>query len=122
MKVNYELIANGTQNEKRAEMEKFFNGLLKLNSEDQVESFKDLLVNLAKDTDDKKYREFCKTSLEVFLSLKNVNLQNLMAVRLEAQFELPEEDRVVDSVNLLKAIDEMPQKDFLLDLIESIEK
>jgi hypothetical protein len=122
MKVNYELIANGTQNEKRAEMEKFFNGLLKLNSEDQVESFKDLLVNLAKDTDDKKYREFCKTSLEVFLSLKNVNLQNLMAVRLEAQFELPEEDRVVDSVNLLKAIDEMPQKDFLLGLIESIEK
>ncbi len=122
MKVNYELIANGTQNEKRAEMEKFFNGLLKLNSEDQVESFKDLLVNLAKDTDDKKYREFCKTSLEVFLSLKKVNLQNLMAVRLEAQFELPEEDRVVDSVNLLKAIDEMPQKDFLLGLIESIEK
>lgn len=122
MKVNYELIANGTQNEKRAEMEKFFSGLLELNSEEQVESFKDLLINLAKDTDDKKYREFCKTSLEVFLSLKNVNLQNLMAVRLEAQFELPEEDRVVDSVNLLKAIEEMPQKDFLLDLIESIEK
>ena len=122
MKVNYELIANGTHDEKKAEMEKFFSALLELNSEKQVESFKDLLINLAKDTDDRKYREFCKTSLEVFLSLKNVNLQNIMAIRLEAQFELPEEDRMVDSVNLLKAIEEMPQKEFLLNLIESIEK
>ena len=60
--------------------------------------------------------------MEVFISLKNVNLKNIMATRLEAQFELPEEDRMVDSVNLLKAIEEMPQKEYLLSLIESIEK
>ncbi len=122
MKINYELIANGSRKEKKTEMEKFFNDLLKLNYEEQVESFKNLLINLAKDTDDKKYRDFCKVSMEVFLSLKNVNLQNIMATRLEAQFELPEEDRMVDSVNLLKAIEEMPQKEYLLSLIESIEK
>lgn len=122
MKINYELIANGSQKEKKTEMEKFFNDLLKLNYEEQVESFKNLLINLAKDTDDKKYRDFCKVSMEVFLSLKNINLKNIMATRLEAQFELPEEDRMVDSVNLLKAIEEMPQKDYLLSLIESIEK
>ena len=122
MKINYELIANGSPQEKKTEMEKFFNDLLKLNYEEQVESFKNLLINLAKDTDDKKYRDFCKVSMEVFLSLKNINLKNIMATRLEAQFELPEEDRMVDSVNLLKAIEEMPQKEYLLSLIESIEK
>ena len=122
MKINYELIANGSRKEKKTEMEKFFNDLLKLNYEEQVKSFKNLLINLAKDTDDRKYRDFCKVSMEVFLSLKNVNLQNIMATRLEAQFELPEEDRMVDSVNLLKAIEEMPQKEYLLSLIESIEK
>ena len=122
MKINYELIANGSPQEKKTEMEKFFNDLLKLKFEGQVESFKKLLINLARDTDNKKYIEFCKVSMEVFISLKNVNLKNIMATRLEAQFELPEEDRMVDSVNLLKAIEEMPQKEYLLSLIESIEK
>lgn len=122
MNPNYDDLLHGDDESRKNAFRKFYDELLKLKKGEQVEKFLDMIQKIAKGTNDEEYSHMCKLSMEVLLSMNNVNLKEIMAVRLEAQFELPEEDRLVDSVNLLRAIESMPEKEKLLDLIKSIER
>ncbi len=122
MSIDFGKLIHGDDAARKGVLEDFYKDLLKANRNAQIQKIVEMIENLARETDDDNYSHICKLSMEVLLSLKNVNLKEIMAVRLEAQFELPEEDRLVDSVNLLRAIESMPEKEKLLDLIKSIER
>ncbi|MCL4345252.1 MAG: hypothetical protein M1375_02515 [Candidatus Thermoplasmatota archaeon] len=122
MAVDYSAFKAGDDSERKDVLRSFYSDLVRLNKEDQVKKIVEFIENVARETDDEEYEHICRLSMEVFLSLKNVDLKELMAVRLEAQFELPEEDRLVDSINLLKAIESMPERDRLLEMIRGIER
>ncbi|MGP6239618.1 hypothetical protein ACNF40_04275 [Cuniculiplasma sp. SKW4] len=122
MNINYDDLVHGDDETIKSAFKKFYDEILKLKKEEQIEKFLEMIQRIARETNDEEYSHMCKLSMEVLLSMKNVNLKEIMAVRLEAQFELPEEDKLVDSVNLLRAIESMPEKEKLLDLIKSIER
>ena len=122
MRINYREFIKENESQKKETLRAFYSDLLSRSRDEQVQLFINFLENISKDTDDLQYENICRISMEVFLSLKDVNLRDLMAIRLEAQFELPDEDRMVDSTNLLRAIESMPEKDVLLDMIKSIER
>ncbi|MGP6206582.1 hypothetical protein ACNF42_00895 [Cuniculiplasma sp. SKW3] len=122
MNTNYDDLVHGDDETRKTAFKKFYDEILKLKKEEQIEKFLEMIQRIARETNDEEYSHMCKLSMEVLLSMKNVNLREIMAVRLEAQFELPEEDKLVDSVNLLRAIESMPEKEKLLDLIKSIER
>ncbi len=122
MKINYHEFIKQNEAQKKETLGSFYHDVLSRNRDEQVQLFINFLENISKVTDDQQYENICRLSMEVFLSLKDVNLRDLMAVRLEAQFELPDDERMVDSMNLLRAIESMPEKDILLDMIKSIER
>jgi len=118
MSRDYSQIVQAGAEEKRKYMQEFFEQLIKGDRRKRIEMFKDIISGFAKVTNDREYTEMCRISLQIMLSLDRKTLGDIMDARLEAQLDVTEAERIIDSRNMMKAINEMPQKDLILELIE----
>ena len=119
MNTDYRKLVHSAMEEKKRFMKDFFTELLKSDRKRRIGMFEELISGIAKVTDDREYIEMCKLSMELILTMDKNVAGEVINTRLEAQFELPEAEKVIDSRNLMRAINEMPEKDIILALIEA---
>jgi hypothetical protein len=119
MEINYQELLK-MSNEKRKEiMTKFLVELLGKREEDQIKDFQNMIGHMVKEYNDSEYIDLCKLCLEIIYSMDEKSTKSIMEARLEAQFELEDLfERKIDSTNLLKAIQKMPAKDHVIEILK----
>lgn len=119
MEIDYGELLNQSREERKDKIKKFLADLLGENEEDQIKDFQSMIKQIVKVYNDSQYIDFCTLCLEIIYSMDEKSTKSLMEARLEAQFELEDLfERKVDSTNLLKAIQKMPSKDHIIELLK----
>ena len=78
-----------------------------------------MIGHMVKEYNDSEYIDLCKLSLEIIYSMDEKSTKSIMEARLEAQFELEDLfERKIDSTNLLEAIQKMPAKDHVIEILK----
>ena len=118
MELDYKSLLTMQDDEKRSIITKFLVEMLGKKEEDQIIDFREMIDHMAKAYNDREYIDLCKICLSIIYSMDEENTKNLMEARLEANFETEDLfEKSVDSANLLKAIEELPQEDHIIKIL-----
>jgi hypothetical protein len=118
MEINYKDLLGMKNDERKEIIRKFLTEIIGKNEEDQISDFQNMIGHMVKEYNDREYVELCKLCLEIIYSMDENDIKSIMEARLEAQFELEDLfERKIDSTNLLKAIDEMPTKNYIIEIL-----
>ena len=119
MEINYQELLKMSNEERKETMTKFLVELLGKREEDQIKDFQNMIGHMVKKYNDSEYIDLCKLCLEIIYSMDEKSTKSIMEARLEAQFELEDLfERKIDSTNLLKAIQKMPAKDHVIEILK----
>ena len=119
MEINYQELLKMSNEERKETMTKFLVELLGKREEDQIKDFQNMIGHMVKEYNDSEYIDLCKLCLEIIYSMDEKSTKSIMEARLEAQFELEDLfERKIDSTNLLKAIQKMPAKDHVIEILK----
>jgi predicted nucleic acid-binding OB-fold protein len=119
MEINYQELLKMSNEERKDIMTKFLVELLGKKEEDQINDFQNMIGHIVKEYNDSEYIDLCKLCLEIIYSMDEKSTKAIMEARLEAQFELEDLfERKVDSTNLLKAIQKMPAKNHVIEILK----
>jgi len=119
MEIDYKSLLSMQDDEKRSIITKFLVEMLGKKEEDQIIDFREMIHHMAKEYNDREYIDLSKVCLSIIYSMDEENTKNLMEARLEANFEIEDLfEKSVDSANLLKAIEELPQEDRIINILK----
>jgi hypothetical protein len=119
MEINYQDLLKMSSEERKDTITKFLVELIGKKEEDQIIDFQKMIGHMVKEYNDKEYIDICKLCLEIIYSMDETSTKSIMEARLEAQFELEDLfERKIDSTNLLKAIEKMPAKDHVIEILK----
>ncbi|MHB1470127.1 MAG: hypothetical protein ACYCSA_00755 [Thermoplasmataceae archaeon] len=119
MELDYKSLLEMDDEDRKKMLTKFLVETLEKNEEEQITDFQEMIVHTAKEYNDREYIDLCKVILTIIYSMDEQSIKKLMEARLEANFELEDLfEKSVDSTNLLKAIEELPQEDRIIDILK----